>query len=455
MISLKPDLSVLALAEAVRAAGGRALLVGGWVRDALLGHPSKDADVEVFGLAAESLERLLSKQFRYDRVGRAFAVYKLKGLPIDVSLPRRESKSGPGHKGFVVEGDPEMSFAEAARRRDFTLNAMLWDPLTGELVDLYGGKEDLENRVLRHVSDKFAEDPLRVLRGMQFIARFELSAAPETVALCRSIEPEGLPRERLFEEWKKLLLKGVRPSHGLDFLRETGWVQYFPELEALIGCPQDPEWHPEGDVWAHTGHCLDAFARERVGDAWENLIVGLAVLCHDMGKPETTFTDEDGRIRSPRHEVVGLRPAESFLRRLTEEKAIFEEVLPLVEAHMRPNALYKTQAGDAAIRRLARLVKRLDRLLRVVQADMGGRPPLPATGEAEAWLRERAEELAVKDAAPEPILQGRHLIEAGLKPGKHFGEILEAAYEAQLDGAFTGLDAARAWLREELNSIKD
>ncbi len=449
MISLTPDPDVLSLAEAIRAAGGRALLVGGWVRDALLGHPSKDADVEVFGLEQDNLERTLASHFRFDQVGKAFAVYKLKGLPIDVSLPRRESKTGTGHKGFTVEGDPLLSFAEAASRRDFTLNALLWDPLSGELIDPCGGRQDLENRVLRHVSQKFSEDPLRVLRGMQFVARFELEPAPETIRLCREIKPEGLPRERLFDEWKKLLVKGQTPSRGLAFLRKTGWVRYFPELEALIDCPQDPEWHPEGDVWTHTSHCLDAFARERIGDDWEDLIVGLAVLCHDFGKPLTTEKGEDGRIRSIQHETVGLRPAEAFLRRLTEERAIFEQVLPLVEAHMRPNALYKTNAGDAAIRRLARLVGRMDRLLRVVRADMAGRPPLPATGEADVWLQKRAEELAVKDSAPVPILQGRHLIAEGLKPGKQFGAILKTAYEAQLDGAFDDLNGAIMWLQSQ------
>lgn len=446
MIKLAPQEETLKIAEAVRNAGGRALLVGGWVRDALLGIRSKDIDIEVYGLSSDELEALLNKYFRADRVGKAFAVYKLKGLPIDVSLPRRESKTGTGHKGFTVEGDPEMSFEEAASRRDFTLNAVMWDPLSNEIIDPYNGRKDIEKRQLRHVSDKFSEDPLRVLRGMQFVARFKLKPAAETIALCQNIEPEGLPKERLFEEWKKLLLRGIDISAGLNFLKDTGWVKYFPELEALIDCKQDAQWHPEGDVWVHTSHCLDAFARNRIDEEWEDLIVGLAVLCHDFGKPLTTIVDEEGRIRSPKHETVGLRPAESFLKRLTDEKAIIEEVLPLVETHMRPNALYKTDAGDAAIRRLARLVKRIDRLLRVVDADMGGRPPLPADSEAGEWLKKRAEDLAVKDAAPEPIILGRHLIEQGLKPGTHFGEILREAYEAQLDGAFQDIDGGLAWL---------
>ncbi|WOO43088.1 CCA tRNA nucleotidyltransferase [Rubellicoccus peritrichatus] len=451
MIQLTPQEETLKIAETVRQAGGRALFVGGWVRDALLGIASKDIDIEVYGLSSEALETLLNQHFRADRVGKAFAVYKLKGLPIDVSLPRRESKTGTGHKGFTVEGDPQMSFKEAASRRDFTLNAVMWDPLSNEIIDPYDGQKDLEKRQLRHVSDKFSEDPLRVLRGMQFVARFGLTPAPETITLCQNIEPEGLPKERLFEEWKKLFLRGVDMTAGLNFLKDVGWVKYFPELEALIDCKQDPKWHPEGDVWTHTSHCLDTFARNRINDDWEDLIVGLAVLCHDFGKPMTTIVDEDGRIRSPKHETVGLRPAESFLRRLTDEKAIIEEVLPLVEAHMRPNALYKTDAGDAAIRRLARLVKRIDRLLRVVDADMGGRPPLSADSEAGTWLKKRAEDLAVKDAAPEPIILGRHLIDHGLKPGTHFGEILKTAYEAQLDGAFQDIEGALAWLNTHLS----
>lgn len=425
-------------------------MVGGWVRDALLGTHSKDIDLEVYGLDAGRLDALLADHYRADRVGKSFAVWKLKGLPIDVSLPRRESKTGRGHKGFAVEGDPQMDYTAAASRRDFTINAILWDPLTGELLDPFDGQADLNNRMLRHVSEKFAEDPLRVLRGMQFVARFDLEVAPGTLALCRRIEPENLPKERLFEEWQKLLLRGAKPSLGLQFLKDTGWTEYYPELQALVECPQDPQWHPEGDVWVHTAHCLDAFARQRTGNVREDLIVGLAVLCHDMGKPATTYTDEAGRIRSPKHEHAGLKPAENFLRRLTDEKALIDAVLPLVECHMRPNALYKTDGGDAAIRRLARRVGRIDRLLRVVEADMGGRPPLPAESPSVDWLRQRAEALAVKDAAPKPVLQGRHLIQSGMSPGPDFKQILDAAYEAQLDGAFHDVEKAKIWLRSFL-----
>lgn len=218
--------AIHAIASDVAAAGGRAVIVGGAVRDALLGIVPKDMDVEVFGLPADKLEPLLKARHRIDQVGRSFGVFIVKGLDIDVALPRRERKSGQGHKAFAIEGDPEMTFAEAAARRDFTLNAISWDPLNGELIDPAGGEQDLQNGLLRHVSHQFAEDPLRVLRAMQFLARFELRIAPETLELCRTIEAEDLPKERLFEEWSKLIRKGRQPSLGLNFLRDCGWLRY-------------------------------------------------------------------------------------------------------------------------------------------------------------------------------------------------------------------------------------
>ncbi|MDR2844503.1 MAG: polynucleotide adenylyltransferase, partial [Puniceicoccales bacterium] len=285
LIALDGELAVVAaVVGAVAEAGGRPLLVGGCVRDALLGARPKDVDIEVYGLEPVALERALRRRFAIVSVGQSFGVFKLKEHAVDVSLPRRESKAGAGHRGFTVQGDPHMDIADAAARRDFTVNAIYWDPQTGAVLDPHGGRRDLAERVLRHTSAAFAEDPLRVLRAMQFAARFLLTPAPETVALCSQIEPEGLPPERIFEEWSKLILKGVKPSRGLAFLRDCGWVSYYPELVALVGCEQDPHWHPEGDVWNHTLHCLDAFAEKRTGDAWEDLVVGLAVLCHDLGK---------------------------------------------------------------------------------------------------------------------------------------------------------------------------
>lgn len=439
--------AVREIAEIVRKAGGRALMVGGAVRDLALGVKSKDVDLEVFGLPADKLQAVLKDRFPFDPCGVSFGVLKLHHYDIDVSLPRRESKRGEGHRAFEIASDPYLSVKEAAERRDFTINAMYMDPLTGEAEDPYGGREDLRRGILRHVSPKFVEDPLRVLRGMQFIARFSLEAAPETIEICKSVEIEGLAAERLMEEWAKLLLKGVEISKGLDFLKATGWVKYFPELAALIGCEQDPVWHPEGDVFEHTKLCLDAFARRRIGDKAEDLLVGLAVLCHDFGKPATTrFDRKAGRIRSLGHDEAGKAPTLSFLKRLTNDERLLKEIPPLVQCHMQPFALWKSKATDAAIRRLALRVGRLDRLVRVSRADDEGRLPelvdSAAKGQDLDWLVEAAERLEVAAAAPKPILLGRHLIQLGLKPGPSFKPILDKCFEAQIDGAFVDLDGA-------------
>ena len=440
------------IAKSIKSAGGRALLVGGCVRDSLLGVTAKDIDIEVYGLGANQVERVLQQNFKTGAAGRAFGVFIIKGHDIDVALPRRESKTGPKHTDFAVEGDPDMSPEEAALRRDFTINTISLDPLTDELIDPFEGVSDLRAHRLRHVSDAFGEDPLRVLRGMQFVARFNLEADPATVAICRTLTPEHLPAERLWEEWKKLILKGVHISKGLLFLRACHWLPYFPELEALVDCKQDPEWHPEGDVWTHTCHCLDAYARNRTGEEWEDLIVGLAVLCHDMGKPVSSFVDEKtGRIRSPRHDIEGVPVARNFLERLTQQKKIFDEALPLVEHHMRPLSLYRDNAGDSAIRRLATRVQRLDRLVRVTFADKSGRPPIVVEDFPEGdWLLKKAAELEVKDRAPKPILQGRHLIELGQKPGPHFGVMLDKCYEAQLEGEFTNEAEGIVYLKNRI-----
>jgi len=433
------------ICQSVSNAGGRAFVVGGSVRDAILGIAAKDLDIEVYGISLDNLLKILEGKFRIDLVGQSFGVIKIQGLPVDISIPRRESKTGSGHRGFSISGDPSMSIGDAAARRDFTMNAMAFDPLTSELMDSYGGQADLEAGTLRHTSNRFSEDPLRVLRAMQFAARFELTVAPETIALCRRIEPEGLPKERIFEEWKKLITRGVRPSLGLAFLKDSGWLRHFPELKALDGCEQDPKWHPEGDVWIHTLHSMDAFAAERTGDELEDLIVGLAVLCHDIGKPMTSELIQ-GRIRSLRHEGAGKEPTLTFLSRLTDERALVQEVVPLVLNHMRPRVLFSAKAGNAAIRRLAQRVQRIDRLVRVSRADHKGCPlRLPDDFPAGKWLMERASELSIVDSAPRPIIMGRHLIALGLEPGPQFGPILRDCYEAQLEGTFETLQEGLAY----------
>jgi tRNA nucleotidyltransferase (CCA-adding enzyme) len=447
---------ILKLAQRVRAEGGRALLVGGCVRDALMGNAPKDWDVEVYNIEPARLRELLEEFGRVDAVGEAFTVYKV-GQDLDVSLPRRERKVGRGHRAFVIEGDPAMSVEEAARRRDFTINAILEDPLTGEILDPFSGRDDLQNKILRAVSrDTFAEDSLRVLRAAQFAARFEFDIEPGTIELCRSIDLTDLPRERIWGEMEKLLLRARRPSIGFRWLqRFNAFDQLFPELKALVGVPQEKEWHPEGTVDVHTWLVVDR-AREQIDDLpyARQVTVMLGALCHDFGKPATTEFIE-GRIRSRGHEEAGARPTESFLDRLNihtlDGYDVRAQVIALVQDHLKPGEFYKKrdEVGDGAFRRLARRCE-LELLYRVAKADSLGRNAdwIPRdqwfTAEAQEWFINRARELQVEEKAPAPILMGRHLLEMGLKPGPRMGEITRAVYEMQLDGRVSNLEEAKA-----------
>ena len=436
--------------QLIRRAGGRTWLVGGCLRDLLLGLQPHDLDLEISGVPPGQLHALLAERFSVQFVGKAFGVFKLQGLPIDISIPSRTLADPASVSGLLRQSDPDMDIDEALARRDFSLNAMAWDPDTLELRDPFNGRADLDAHLLRHASDRFGEDPLRVLRGMQLAARFNLTVAPETVALCRTLTHEGQPSERLWEEWKKLLLQGIKPSIGLRFLSDCGWLRFYPELAALQGCEQDPIWHPEGDVWIHTLHCLDWFAAERTGHRDDDLAVGLGILCHDFGKPATT-THDFGRIMSRGHEPEGEAPTRRFLQRLTNQGGLINEVIPLVLCHLRPRALHDANASDSAVRRLARKVQRIDRLVRVARADHAGRPPKLFDGfPAGEWLLERARKLEVEAQAPAPLVMGRHVLELGVQPGPDLGQLLDECYEAQLDGLFSTLDEGIVFAKSKL-----
>lgn len=448
-----PELA-LEIARAARDAGGRALVVGGWVRDRALGLAPKDLDIEVFGIAAPALRTVLERIGQVDAVGESFTVYKVGGL--DVSLPRRESKTGRGHKGFTVEGDPSLSIPDAARRRDFTINAMSWDPLSDETLDPFGGMDDLRARRLRAVDARtFGDDSLRVLRALQFAARFDLTLDDDTRALCRALPLDDLPAERIWGEVEKLLLRAPRPSVGLALARDLGVVdQLWPELQALIGCEQEYEWHPEGDVWIHTLMVTDQ-ARSRLAglDHPRAVVMMLSALCHDMGKPATTRF-EDGRIRSKGHEEAGVAPAITFLDRLNIHSLdgydVRRTVLGIVAHHLKPTMFFKAPApvGDGAFRRLAQKVE-LELLAQFAKADCHGRT---GTFDCAAmdWFIDRARALGVEHQPPAPFLLGRHVLELGLPPGPRVGELLKAVYEKQLDGQVTNFDEAMAELRRLL-----
>jgi tRNA nucleotidyltransferase (CCA-adding enzyme) len=445
-----------AIALAVRHAGGRALVVGGWVRDRLLGRESKDIDLEVYGIAADHLRALVEPFGRIEEVGESFQVFKAGD--IDISLPRRDSKTGRGHTGFSAIADPSMSVEEAARRRDFTINAISWDPLTGEYLDPYDGRGDLTRRLLCVVDPlTFADDSLRVLRAVQFAARFGLTLDDRTRDLCTGIPLDDLPAERLWGEIDKLLT-APRPSVGLALAKDLGVVgRLFPELAALDNCPQEPDWHPEGDVWVHTLQVVDE-ARARVDDLPrpQQVALMLGALCHDFGKPATTALI-DGRIRSMDHEEQGVAPTLSFLDRLNLHSLdgydVRGQVAALVAQHLKPGAWFKVrdEVGDGAFRRLAQKVD-LELLARLAKADCLGRRPGLFDCSAMDWFLERARAIGVEHRPPPPILMGRHLLALGLDPGPRVGKILDAVYEQQLDGTVTTLDQALAAARRLLSN---
>jgi tRNA nucleotidyltransferase (CCA-adding enzyme) len=445
------------------ASRGTPLIAGGAVRDWLLGENSKDLDVEVFGCAWDEMVSTLMSFGKVDLVGKSFGVAKFtkSGWEVDFSLPRSEVKTASGHKGFDVVPDPNLDPERAALRRDFTINAISYDWKEKKLVDPLSGVEDIKNRRLKHSSDAFVEDPLRVLRGFQFCARFELQPADETIDLCRSIKTSfaELPIERVWMEWEKWATRSRKPSLGLVFLQATGWLDHFPEIGALIDCPQDPAWHPEGDVFVHTCHCLDALTDMPLfqqSDRLERLTLMFAVLAHDFGKPETTEKKLKGDVErwvSPRHDQVGIPLAEKFLLSIGSPHSFIPHVQSLVGNHMASVQISK-RPSLPQVRRLARRVQpaSLEQLFTVIRSDIAGRPPLPPSpSEGLMWLEEVAHEESLHVDPPTPIVLGRHLINRGLDPGEHFKGILDELFERQLDGRFRTLEEAEPHISEVCN----
>ncbi len=452
------------MAQAIQRAGGRALVVGGWVRDCLIGHPSQDVDFEVYRLEPGALHALLGQFGPVNTIGESFTVYKVAG--IDLALPRRDSRTGRGHKGFEVTGDPWLPPELAARRRDFTVNAIAWDPLSGAYIDPFDGRGDLlDRRRLRMVDpETFGDDSLRVLRGVQLAARFALDMDDATRAICRGLPLDDLPAERVWGEIEKLLLLARNPSIGLQLADDLDVVaRVLPELKTLDGCPQEPEWHPEGDVWIHTLMVTDQ-ARTRIDDLPhpKRVAVMLGALCHDLGKPPTTEFIE-GRIRSIDHEQAGVAPARALLDRLNVHTIggfdVRRQVEGIVAQHLKPLAFFKsaTPVGDGAFRRLAQKVD-LDLLARVAESDCLGRGGAFNCG-GIAWFTERARALGVEHAPPAALVMGRHLLALGVTAGPGMGALLREIYEQQLDGRVQNLDEgialARALLRQDAGAASN
>jgi len=454
-INIQTPAMLQSLSRRVSEAGGQALLVGGAVIDTLNERQPKDWDIEVFGLSFDDLAALFTDKGP-KMVGREFGILKLSasecdGLDIDLNVPRRDNHIGAGHKDLMVDLDPGMTFEEACRRRDFTINAMAVDLSTGELVDPFGGMADLGNGILRATDPVlFVQDPLRALRAMQLLARKAKVVDPSTMSIIRGMVDsfQHLASERVHEEWRKLLLKADHPSVGLEFLRDSGWLVHFPELQILIGCEQHPEWHPEGDVWTHSLHTVDsaAWVRENgnLPDEWVEAFM-FGTMLHDLGKPATTVTPQmvsDGLFPKERlwtawgHDRVGMPCAKSFLQRMTNNKKLIEKTESIVGEHMQPFHLWQGEARKASWKRLHNKL-RLDVLGWMCKCDSCGGPArhigdpdLEHETSAACW--DHFDEFGDEPIAP--LLQGRHLVAAGLKPGPQFSVALAAAFEQQMEG---------------------
>ncbi|WP_114906873.1 CCA tRNA nucleotidyltransferase [Ornithinimicrobium murale] len=449
--------------DTLRAAGMRPVLVGGSVRDALLDPDlkPKDLDFELYGARSPAeVARLLGPHGRIDEVGVSFGVIKLT-VPdgdgthdIDLTLPRTDSKVGEGHRGFAVTTDPDLSFEEASARRDFTINAIMWDPDTGELIDPHGGADDLQAGTLRHVSDAFDDDPLRVLRGVQFAARFDMEMAAETIQRCRTLAPtyDQLAAERVWGELDKVFTRGVRPSRALEALEQTGWLKHFPELDATRSTPQDPVWHPEGDVYTHLGLSADEAASRADADGLSpdrRAVVVAATLLHDVGKVTHTQHQPDGRITSHGHAEAGEQPTHELLTRLGAPKTLTTSVTALVREHMNHQGVGKdARPSIGAVRRLQRRLDasgtNLSEWSIVVAADAAGRGPGAKSDPSQVWLEVAAEHQVTQRPAPR-LLTGRHLIGTGMKPGPGFKSVLADAELAQDNGEFDDEAGALAW----------
>ena len=444
------------VAERVFAAGGATYYVGGFVRDRLMGRPGKDVDIEVHGIRPETLREILDSLGERTEMGASFGIYGLRHYTLDIAMPRKERAIGRGHKDFIVDVDPYLGEREAARRRDFTVNAMMENVLTGEIQDPFGGQKDLKSHVLRHVDDRsFPEDPLRVLRAAQFSARLGFSVARETIEICKKVDLSELPKERVMGELKKALLQSRTPSAFFRVLREMDQLKtWFPEVLVLADVLQEPGFHPEGDAFEHTMCVLDEAGRLRV-EAKNPLVFLFSALCHDFGKALTTARGEDGRIHSYGHEVKGVPLAIRFLTRLTDERTILDGVPNLVELHMRPGALTSQNAGRKSFMRLFDAATCPEDLILLFTADRLGSGADPENRLAEEKLY--AELAVYRRLMAEPWITAKDLKEAGIPAGPLYTEAL--AYAKKLHLAGVNLPEAKAqvlaFARRELEGGTD
>ena len=419
------------IAKKVSEKGGRTFFVGGYVRDELLKIETKDIDIEVHGIDVDCLVDILESLGNVQKIGASFGVFNLKGYDIDIAMPRKEISNGRGHRDFEIYVDPFIGYEQAAIRRDFTINSMMKDVLTGEIIDPFCGIEDLKNKKLKHINDiSFCEDPLRVFRAAQFASRFKFEIDKETIKLCSSMDVSSLAFERVFEELKKALLKSTEPSIFFTSLKEMKQLSFwFKEVEDLIGIEQSKIHHPEGDVFTHSMMVLDEAAKLK-DEAENKLSFMLAALCHDFGKISTTKLRK-GKLTAYGHEVESVNLAHKFLNRLTNKISLKKEVLNLVKLHMKPNQIYNTSKKKSMMKLWDDAIHPNDLIL-LAKADSLGRGIDKDYSEIEMALRASLKDY--EELMQEPEVSGKDLIELGLKPGIQFSEYIKLGHKLHLSG---------------------
>ena len=420
------------IAQLVKEIGGCVYYVGGYVRDIFRNIENKDIDIEVHGIEPDALKNILDSLGTRIEIGESFGIFALKGYDIDIAMPRKEHLTGKGHRDFDVTVDPYIGTLKAAMRRDFTINALMQNVLTGEITDHFGGLEYLDKKVLRHVNDDtFCEDALRVLRAAQFAARFEFSVADETIDLCKKVKLCKLSKERVFEELKKALLKSQKPSLFFETLRTMHKLdEWFPEVQRLIGVLQNPVHHPEGDVWNHTMMVVDAGVRYKE-QASDSLGFMLSCLCHDMGKPQCT-EEINGVIHSYNHESESVKQAEIFLKRITNEKKLIKYVLNITEHHMKPFRMAEDKSKIKSTNKMFDSVYCPADIIYFSYADNSLKENTDKFRESKDFLEERL--ISFNDTMAKPYVCGKDLVDAGFTPGISFNEMLEYAHKLRISG---------------------
>lgn len=436
------------IATKIKEIGGSVYYVGGYVRDKQLGLPNKDIDIELHNITPYIAENILTEfgQVHKRRVNGTIVVLNIEGYDIDITYPRTEISVGSGHKDFEVTVDTYLPLEESAKRRDFTINALMEDVLTGEIKDFFGGLDDLHNGIIRHINNKsFIEDPLRVLRACQFAARYNFTIASETIELCKMMNLSALPKERVAGELTKILIKSDKPSIFFDSLYNMDQTEWFKELYALKGVPQNPEYHPEGDAYKHTMCVINEAANFKymLEDISHVVPFMLSALCHDFGKTESTTITDDGKIQSIGHEKSGVILAKQFLDRIYNNKEYAKYVCNMIELHMKPHMCFNNKSKVKTTNLMFDKSVAPEDLIHLTWCDSIGHNMLKLdnntfnkflnkTWEENNYLINRL--IEYKDRIKQPHITADDLIKINLKPSPLYETILKISWEMHLKG---------------------